>query len=158
MGRPSVLDRLDASVAFSPEERLLLASVRALAARQIAPRAAGYDRSGEFPWENVAAINALGLNAMFVPEQYGGAPLSYVAYLAAVREISAACASTGIIWATNFHALRPVIEFGIGGAEAAPSAAHRRGRLGRARHHRAGCGLRRHRHDDALLARTATRS
>jgi acyl-CoA dehydrogenase len=112
MGRPGVLDRLDASIAFSPEERLLLDSVRALAARQIAPRAAGYDRSGEFPWQNVAAINALGLNAMFVPEQYGGAPLSYVAYLAAVREISAACASTGIIWATNFHALRPVIAFG----------------------------------------------
>ena len=49
---------------------------------------------------------------MFVPEAYGGAPLSYTAYLAAVREISAACASTGIIWATNFHAMKPLIDFG----------------------------------------------
>ena len=78
----------------------------------IAPRAAGYDRSGEFPWENVRAINALGLNAMFVPEAYGGAGLTYAAYLACVREISAACASTGIIWATNFHATKPLIDFG----------------------------------------------
>ncbi len=98
--------------ALSPEERQLLASVRALCRDQIAPRAAGYDRSGEFPWDNIHAINALGLNAMFVPEAYGGAGLSYAAYLACVREISAACASTGIIWATNFHATKPLIDFG----------------------------------------------
>ena len=49
---------------------------------------------------------------MFVPEAYGGAGLSYAAYLACVREISKACASTGIIWATNFHAIKPLIDFG----------------------------------------------
>jgi alkylation response protein AidB-like acyl-CoA dehydrogenase len=107
-----LFDRLDALPKLSPEERQLLDSVRALARDEIAPRAAGYDRSGEFPWDNVKAINALGLNAMFVPEEYGGAGLSYAAYLACVREISAACASTGIIWATNFHAMKPVIDFG----------------------------------------------
>ena len=108
----SVFDRLDASVSYAPEERMLIESVRALARERIAPRAAHYDRSGEFPWENVKAINALGLNAMFIPEEYGGAPLSYAAYLECVREISKACASTGVIWATNFHAMRPLIDFG----------------------------------------------
>ena len=49
---------------------------------------------------------------MFVPEAYGGAGMSYAAYLACVREISAACASTGIVWATNFHAAKPLIDFG----------------------------------------------
>ena len=49
---------------------------------------------------------------MFVPEAYGGAPMSYSAYLACVREISKACAATGIIWATNFHGIKPVIIFG----------------------------------------------
>src|SRR5580700_1797131 len=107
-----LFDRLDALPPLSAEERQLLDSVRALARDQIAPRAAGYDRSGEFPWDNIHAINALGLNAMFVPEAYGGAGLSYAAYLACVREISAACASTGIIWATNFHATKPLIDFG----------------------------------------------
>jgi alkylation response protein AidB-like acyl-CoA dehydrogenase len=53
-----------------------------------------------------------GLNAMFVPEAYGGAALSYAAYLECVREISKACASTGVIWATNFHAMKPLVEFG----------------------------------------------
>src|SRR5436190_22965947 len=107
-----VLARLDAMPPLSAEERQLLDSVRALARDEIMPRAAEYDRSGEFPWENVRAINALGLNAMFVPEAYGGAGLSYSAYLACVREISAGCASTGIIWATNFHAIKPLIDFG----------------------------------------------
>ena len=108
----NVFDRLDAHIAFSAEERMLIDSVRALARDTIAPRAAQYDRSGEFPWDNVKAIHALGLNAMFIPEAYGGAPLSYAAYLECVREISRACASTGVIWATNFHAMKPLIDFG----------------------------------------------
>lgn len=108
----NVFDRLDASVAFSDEERILIDTVRALARDKIAPRAGEYDRTGEFPWDNVRAINALGLNAMFIPEVYGGAPMSYAAYLACVREISGACASTGVIWATNFHAMKPLIDFG----------------------------------------------
>jgi acyl-CoA dehydrogenase len=104
--------RLDALPPLSPEERQLLDSVTALARDEIAPRAADYDRNAEFPWDNIRAINRLGLNAMFVPEAYGGAGLSYAGYLACVREISAACASTGIIWATNFHAAKPLIDFG----------------------------------------------
>ncbi len=107
-----LFDRLDALPPLSVEERQLLDSVRALARDEIAPRAAAYDRASEFPSKNIEAINALGLNAMFVPEAYGGAGLSYAAYLACVREISAACASTGIIWATNFHAAKPLIDFG----------------------------------------------
>jgi acyl-CoA dehydrogenase len=108
----TVFDRLDALPPLSPEERQLLDSVTALCRDEIMPRAALYDRSSEFPWDNVRAINALGLNAMFVPEEYGGAGLSYAAYLACAREISAACAATGSIWATNFHAMKPLVDFG----------------------------------------------
>ena len=107
-----IFERLDASVNFNSEERMLIDAVRTLARDQIAPRAAGYDKSGEFPWDNVKAINALGLNAMFVPEAYGGAQMSYAAYLECVREISKACASTGVIWATNFHAMKPLVDWG----------------------------------------------
>ncbi|MGB6056381.1 MAG: acyl-CoA dehydrogenase family protein [Burkholderiaceae bacterium] len=108
----NILERIDAGIELSDDENLLLDSVRALARDEIAPRAEHYDRSGEFPWDNVKAINGLGLNAMFIPEAYGGAQLSYTAYLACVREIAKACASTGIVWATNFHAIKPVIDFG----------------------------------------------
>jgi acyl-CoA dehydrogenase len=110
----NVFDRLDSTLALAlaEEERLLVDSVRALARDEIAPRAEAYDRAAEFPWDNVKAINQLGLNAMFIPEAYGGAPLSYAAYLACVREISSACAATGVIWATNFHGIKPLVDFG----------------------------------------------
>lgn len=107
-----LLERLDAAQNWSSEESMLLDSVRQLCRDRIAPRAAAYDRDAEFPWDNVRDINELGLNAMFVPEAYGGSPMSYALYLACVREISEACASTGIIWATNFHAMKPLIDFG----------------------------------------------
>ncbi len=108
----TLLDRLDAPQGLADEEAMLLHTVRQLATDVIAPRAAHHDRTAEFPWDNVKAINALGLNAMFVPEAYGGQPVSYTAYLACVRELSKACAATGNVWSTNFHAIKPLIDFG----------------------------------------------
>lgn len=108
----NMLERMDARLPLSSEETMLLDSVKELCNSQIAPRAAEHDRSAAFPWENVKAINEVGLNTIFIPESYGGAQLSFLSYLACVREISKACASTGIIWATNFHAIKPLIEFG----------------------------------------------
>ncbi|HKI97211.1 MAG TPA: acyl-CoA dehydrogenase family protein [bacterium] len=107
-----VFRRIDAIPALSDEERLLLDSVRRVSREQIAASAARYDAASEFPWENVQALRELGLNGIFIPEALGGAELSYSAYLACVREISAACASTGIIWATVFHAIKPLLEYG----------------------------------------------
>lgn len=108
----TILERLDQGLTLTDSEQILLESVRAMTRDVIAPAAAGYDASGDFPWANVEAINALGLNAMFVPEEYGGAELSYSAYLACVYEISRACGSTGVIWSTTYHAMKPLIEYG----------------------------------------------
>lgn len=108
----NILQRLDTRITLNDEERMLLVSVRTLCRDRIAPRAEHFDRTADFPWENVKAINELGLNAMFVPEAYGGAQTSYTAYLACVREISQACAATGIIWATTYHGMKPLIDWG----------------------------------------------
>lgn len=107
-----IFEHLDDSIDMPKDEAMVFDSVRALARDKITPRAAAYDKSGDFPWDNVSDINSLGLNAMFVPEAYDGAALSYTVYLRCVREISKACAATGVIWATNFHAMKPVIDFG----------------------------------------------
>jgi len=107
-----VFEQLERSRRWEPDERLLLDQVDRLVADIIAPNAARIDATGEFPWANVEAINRLGLNTIFIPEAYGGAPMSFRLYLAVVRRISEACASTGIIYATNFHAMKPLIEFG----------------------------------------------
>jgi acyl-CoA dehydrogenase len=107
----TMLERLDQTIPLADEERVLLQTVQRFAERSIKPRAARYDETAEFPWENVREINELGLNSMFIPEAYGGTGMSYTAYLACCREIAKACASTGIVWATNFHAVSPLVDF-----------------------------------------------
>lgn len=107
-----VFEALERARQWDADERMLLDQVDRLVAEQIRPAAARIDETAEFPWKNIQAINALGLNAIFIPEAYGGAPMSFALYLAIVRRISEACASTGIIYATNFHAIKPLIEFG----------------------------------------------
>lgn len=107
-----IFDQLEQRRAWSDDEVLIRKSVRRLCDDVIAPAAAEYDRSGEFPWPNVKAINALGLNGLFVPEAYRGNRSRFRLYLSVVQMISEACASTGIIYATTFHGMGPLIEFG----------------------------------------------
>ncbi len=107
-----LLNNLDTRRNWNDEERVLLGQIRRLADEVIGPAAAEIDAREEFPWKNIEAINRLGLNAIFVPEAYGGAPMRFRAYLEVVKIIASACASTGIIYATNFHAMKPLIDFG----------------------------------------------
>ncbi len=107
-----VFERLDASHNWAEDEAAVIESVSRLARDEIAPRAAEYDKTKTFPWANVEAINSLGLNGLFIPEAYGGAGMRYEVYIECARLIAAACASTGIIWSTVFHAIKPVIDFG----------------------------------------------
>ena len=97
---------------WSEEERLVLDQVQRLADEVIAPNAARYDEAAEFPADTIQAMNALGLNAIFVPEEWGGAPMSYRLYLEVMAIVSEACASTGIIYGTSFHGMKPLIDFG----------------------------------------------
>ena len=108
----NVLDRIAAGRSWTDEERMILDQLRRVADETIAPNAARYDEAGAFPRDSVAALDALGLNAVFVPEAYGGAPTRYRHYLECVSVVSEACASTGIVFATNYHATGPVIDHG----------------------------------------------
>ncbi len=107
-----VFEQLDRRRNWEDAERIVLDQVRRVADEVIAPNAAAYDQSGEFPWDNIRALNELGLNGMFVPEAYGGAPVRYRLYLECVSIISEACAATGITYATSCHGMTPVIDFG----------------------------------------------
>jgi acyl-CoA dehydrogenase len=105
----------DALIGLTEDEQKLISYVASVAQDKIAPRAEEYDQSGEFPWDNVRLINELGMNGVFIPDKYGGTPLSYSCYLRLVEELSKACPSTAITWATTFHAISPVITFGTEG-------------------------------------------
>jgi len=107
-----VFDQLESRRAWAPEEQAILDAVRRVCDDVVAPNAAGFDKAGQFPWANVEALNRLGLNGIFVPEACGGNPTRFKLYLEVVKAISQACASTGVIYATTFHGMKPLIEFG----------------------------------------------
>ncbi|MGR3375373.1 acyl-CoA dehydrogenase family protein [Salipiger abyssi] len=108
----NMYDRVLSTRKWDEDEQAILDQVQRMTDEVIAPNAEHIDATGEFPWKNVEAINALGLNAVFVPEEYGGMPMRFRLYLEIVAIISEACASTGIIYATNYHGMKPLIEYG----------------------------------------------
>jgi butyryl-CoA dehydrogenase len=87
--------------------------VRKLADEHIRPRAAHYDESREFPWDNFKQLAELGLMGVTVPEEYGGAGMDTLAYVLVIEELSRACASTGVITAVqNSLGEYPILKFG----------------------------------------------
>lgn len=105
---------LDGAVtpALPDEELRLIGEVQRLCTTRIAPRAEHTDRTSEFPAENLELLNGIGLNAIFIPEQYGGTPTTFTTYLLLVERISRACPSTAISWAATRHAVEPLLAFG----------------------------------------------
>ena len=85
------------SFALSGDQRMILQHVRAYCRDRIAPHAAAFDRSGEYPREQIRGLAELGLMGATVPEQWGGAGLDSVTYALCLEEISAADASVAVI-------------------------------------------------------------
>ena len=79
---------------LSEDELLLKNTVRDFADSEIAPRAAGYDESGEFPHDNFKGIADLGLLGLTIDEEYGGSGGTFRQLAIAVEEIARACAAT----------------------------------------------------------------
>src|SRR5690606_1659818 len=75
---------------------------RRIAREKIAPTAAEFDRSGEFPLENIRLMGENGLMGIEVPHEYGGAGLDAIGYTLAMFEIAAAdCAHSTIMSVNN---------------------------------------------------------
>jgi butyryl-CoA dehydrogenase len=86
---------------LTEEQRLVRDSARDFATREIAPKAAEIDKSGRWPAEIVTKMAELGFLGMAIPEEYGGAGLDTLTYALVMEEISAACASCGVIMSVN---------------------------------------------------------
>jgi acyl-CoA dehydrogenase len=71
------------------------------AQKEIAPHAASYDESAEFPRETIDKMAAQGFMGVPIPEEWGGAGADFLTYILFIEEISRACASTGVILAVH---------------------------------------------------------
>src|SRR3954468_18156821 len=86
---------------LTEDQQLVLQTARDFARKEIAPKAAELDKTARWPTEIVARMAELGFLGMAIPTEYGGSGLDNVSYALVVEEISAACASSGVIMSVN---------------------------------------------------------
>jgi alkylation response protein AidB-like acyl-CoA dehydrogenase len=87
---------------FTEEQLMIQEVARRIAQEKIAPSAAHFDKTGEFPLENIQLLGQNGLMGIEVPEQYGGAGMDPISYVLAIIEIAAAdCAHSTIVSVNN---------------------------------------------------------
>jgi alkylation response protein AidB-like acyl-CoA dehydrogenase len=86
---------------LTEEQEMIQAAARDFARNEIAPVAAKFDASGEFPLDNIRKMGELGLMGIEVPESYGGAGLDTIGYVLAMIEVCAADAAHGTIMSVN---------------------------------------------------------
>src|SRR6478672_5218995 len=80
------------------EEQLMIQDVaRRIAQEKIAPSAEHFDKTGEFPLDNIRLLGENGLMGIEVPAEYGGAGMDPVAYVLAMIEVAAADAAHSTI-------------------------------------------------------------
>src|SRR5512135_2299584 len=83
------------------EHIMIRDAARDFARKEIAPVAAQFDESGEFPFETVKKMGAMGLMGIEVPEEYGGSGMDTLAYVLAMEEICKVDAAHGVIMSVN---------------------------------------------------------
>ncbi len=84
-------------------------AVRTLARERVAPRAADIDRSGEFPQDLRRLLAAQGILGLPFPEALGGLGGDLLTVCLAIEELSAACATTGLILAVQELGALPLL-------------------------------------------------
>ncbi len=86
---------------FSEEHEMIIQTARDFAQEKIAPVAAEFDESGEFPHETIKKMGEMGFMGIEVPEEYGGAGLDTLSYVLALEEICKVDAAHGVVMSVN---------------------------------------------------------
>ncbi len=86
---------------FSKEHEMLRSAARDFAQNEIAPIAAEFDESGEFPYKTIKKMGEMGLMGIEIPEEYGGAGMDTLSYVLALEEICKVDAAHGVIMSVN---------------------------------------------------------
>jgi len=82
--------------ALTEDQRAIGEVAREVAAREIAPHIAKWDREHVFPRALYGKLAAAGLMGMLIPEAHGGVAADYVAYALAIEELAKVDAGTAV--------------------------------------------------------------
>ena len=98
---------------LTEEQRAIRDLVREFAQNEIAPCAAEWDRTGEFPEPLYCKMGAQGLMGLPFPEEYGGAGADAVSLALAIEEIGRADGSVGLTYSAHIGlGSAPIFLFG----------------------------------------------
>ncbi len=99
--------------ALTEEQQMIQDAAREFARNEIAPVAAEFDLSGEFPAETIRKAGELGFMGIEIPEEYGGSGLDAICYALMTIEIAAADAAHSTIVSVNNSLFGvPLMQFG----------------------------------------------
>jgi alkylation response protein AidB-like acyl-CoA dehydrogenase len=88
-------------ISLTSEHEMIRQAARDFAQKEIAPIAAEFDESGDFPIKTIEKMGEMGFMGIEVPEEYGGAGMDTLSYVLALEEICKADASHGTIMSVN---------------------------------------------------------
>ena len=94
------------------EARQLLALAREIAAAELAPVAAEYERDGRFPRKQFQVLGAAGFLGLPYDPQYGGGGQPFGVYLQALEELASAWLSVGLGVSVHTLTCNPLATFG----------------------------------------------
>jgi len=98
---------------YSENQKIIAETIRDFSKREIIPNMYDWDEKQYFPLELFKKIGELGMMGVLVPEEYGGAGLTYDEYVTIISEISQVCGSIGLsVAAHNSLCTGHILKFG----------------------------------------------
>jgi acyl-CoA dehydrogenase len=94
---------------LTDEQRMLQEMAHDFAVRELAPVAAHYDESGEFPWPVVRKAQELGLLNTNIPAEYGGSGLNVLEEAIVAEELAYGCSGISTALGINNLAAIPIM-------------------------------------------------
>ena len=98
---------------LSEMEQEILDMLHDFCVKEVAPIAAELDEKEEFTQNAREKLADMGMLGTYIPEEYGGAGLSYLTYILCCEELAKHCASTSIMFSVHGSLCSwPILEFG----------------------------------------------
>ena len=98
---------------FNEEEQEIIDMLHDFAVKEVAPLAAEIDEQERFPEETWHKLADMGMMGIAYPEEYGGAGLSYLTYIACCEELAKHCATTSVMMSAHSSlCCWPIYQFG----------------------------------------------
>lgn len=104
---------MDDSLYFTEHHHQVREMVREFARQEIEPVAKEFDRTSEFPWENIKRMGELGLLGVPWSEELGGAGMDQLSYYITIHEMAKVDASHALTVSAHTNlGTSPIVEFG----------------------------------------------